>query len=67
MADAHTIADLDAARTRAVRVAEAEAAMLTDALHALRNGSPAVTEEYLHPALTNPTALAEDHRHPQHT
>ena len=67
MADAHTIADLDAARTRAVRVAEAEAAMLTDALHALRNGSPAVTEEFLDRAITNLTALAEDLRHHHNT
>lgn len=59
---AHVIADLDAARTKAVRVLTADAQMLTDALHALRNGAPGVVEEYLDRVLTNMTALAEDLR-----
>lgn len=67
MHDPHTIADLDAARTKAVRVAEAEVAMLTDALHALRNGAPAVTEEFLNRAITNLTALAKELRHHHNT
>lgn len=62
MSDAHTIADLDAARTKAVRVCTAEAASLTDALHALRNGAPEVTDEYLDRAISALTALAAELR-----
>lgn len=43
----HTITDLDTARTAALRMADTYARLLTDGLHALRNGSPHVAEEFM--------------------
>jgi len=41
------IDDLERERTKAIRTLREQKDLLSDALHALRNGSPAVTEEFL--------------------
>jgi hypothetical protein len=43
----HIIDDLATENARLRRAVAAAVPMLTDALHALRNGSPHVTDEYL--------------------
>jgi hypothetical protein len=43
----HYVDDLEKARTIAVRALDQAEAMLSDALHALRNGSLHITDEYL--------------------
>lgn len=44
---AHVIDDYERMRTSAVRSMSSSVDLLTDALHALRNGAPNVTGEYL--------------------
>lgn len=47
MDQSHIIDDLEKERTAMVRKVKAALPLLGDALHALRNGSPHVTDEYL--------------------
>ena len=48
----HTIDDIETARTKLVRDRAEVRRLLTDALHALRNGAPHVTDEFIDRALT---------------
>jgi hypothetical protein len=48
----HHVDDYESLRTRVIRRLTAQIELLGDGLHALRNGSPEVTDEYLDRALT---------------
>lgn len=43
--------DVERARTKLVRAANAAETLLHDALHALRNGSPHITDEFIDRAI----------------
>jgi hypothetical protein len=47
IATSHVIADYESVVTAAARTIDRQVSLLTDALHALRNGSPDVTAEFL--------------------
>lgn len=47
ISQAHLIDDIETKRTSAVRTIKSAEKLLADGLHALRNGSESVTEEYL--------------------
>ena len=48
----HHVSDYEEQRTRIVRMLEQQSKLLVDGLHALQNGSPSVTEEYLERTLS---------------
>lgn len=58
----HAVDDLETARTAALRVTERSARLLADGLHALRNGSPEVAEEFMERAAATLTRSALDLR-----
>jgi hypothetical protein len=57
--DAHIIADLSADRATAIRALKSSSELLTDGLHALRNGSPNVADEFMDRAITAITNALE--------
>lgn len=56
IAIAHAIDDRELLRAHASRTIARQVDLLTDGLHALRNGSPHVTEEFLERAIVALTA-----------
>jgi hypothetical protein len=62
IAMSHTIDDIETLRENALRTMIEQVDLLTDALHALRNGSPDVTDEFLDRAITSMTRHITAHR-----